>query len=603
MTDKTEFSLDISVNPASGLEPLPDLVACDLCKAYPVSDGTLLLHNTRNGKRAMVTPEVYASLLICIKFQSLDQHVANIIAKHPGMQGQQADIHKVLKKMLDDGMMISAKKVSKRLKSAVNISTLKKDAAKPVVAIITWERPQALERLLASIAANCNTKEFHRLYVIDDSRITENISGNKALVEKFASAMDTPLRYFGQEEQDKLLNDLVMRLPDNEDAIRFLADQSRWRSHWTSGLARNLALLVSSGHHLVMMDDDTICDVFSPPQPKPNIRFSDDPREADFFGNEQEWAALHQPMNPDPVNRHMQCLGLTFSEALAVLGESHLKPTGFSNATALEVSELQADSPVLMTECGSLGCPGTTRNTWLPNMAPDSLKQMLASQEKTTYSLTSRKVWSGRNQPQFTPRPNMSAMTGFDNRQMLPPYFPIERGEDKLFGFLLDFIFPQAVTLDFPWAIQHLPIPEREWRSGDLNFTPSDSFPMFFFGMILEYKSSCRSGTPTERLSALSAWFKDLAATPGDSLARMYRDCRLRDSSERLQQLNTLLTMADQTPVNWQNYLRNGIQQLSADLDKVSRTDFPVRGLGFATALEAWPEIRKAAASILTQNT
>ncbi len=56
MTDKTNFSLDISVSPASGFKPLPDQVAFDLCRAYPVSGGNLLLHNTRNGKRAMVTP-------------------------------------------------------------------------------------------------------------------------------------------------------------------------------------------------------------------------------------------------------------------------------------------------------------------------------------------------------------------------------------------------------------------------------------------------------------------------------------------------------------------------------------------------------------------
>jgi hypothetical protein len=211
----------------------------------------------------------------------------------------------------------------------------------------------------------------------------------------------------------------------------------------------------------------------------------------------------------------------------------------------------------------------------------------------------------------------MSQITGFDNRHMLPPYLPIERGEDKLFGYFLDFIFPMAVTLDFPWAIPHLPIPEREWHNKDLDFTPSHSFPMFFFELVLEYKSSCRSGSPTDRLSSLSAWFNDLAATPGDSLASMYRDSRLRGDSARLHQLNTLLETAEQAPVDWQNYLRNGIRQLSTDLDMVSRDDFPIKGLpknletdelilfwketwaGFAAALNAWPQIREAAVDIV----
>lgn len=617
MTDKSDFSLDITVNPASGFKPLPDQVVFDLCKAYPMPDGNLLLLNARNGKRAVVVPELYASLLSCNQFQTLDQHAARIIESNPGMQGQQTDIRNVLQNMVETGMMISAKRTADSLKRTVDTTVDAKGSAKPVVAIITWERPQALERLLNSITANCNSKEFHRLYVIDDSREATNISQNQALVKKMAAGIDAPVQYFGQDEQQSLLNDLIEQLPAHEQAIRFLADQSRWREHWTSGLARNLALLLSCGHRLVMIDDDTICDVYDPPQLKSNISFSDGPREADFFSSEQDWAHLHQPINPDPVNRHMQCLGLSVSEALEVLGQNHLKPSSFINATALLVSQLQVDSPVLMTECGSLGCPGTNVNTWLPDMAPASLRQMLASGKKTTNSLTKRKVWSGRNQPHFAPRPNMSQITGFDNRQTLPPYLPIMRGEDRLFGNMLDFIFPTAISLDYPWAIPHLPLPEREWRNKDLNFTPTDSFPFFFVEKVLEYKSSCQADSADDRMWALSAWFKDLAAAPGSTLTAMYRDARLRDNSERLEHLNALLSAAETAPVDWQNYLSNGIKQLNTDLDQASREDFRIAGFpstmegdelitfwketwtGFAAALNAWPEIRKAAAKLI----
>ena len=617
MTDKTHFSLDITVDSTSGFRPLPDLVAFDLCKTYSIPGGNLLLHNTRNGKRAMVMPEVYASLLRCGEFQTIDQHVANIIESNPDMQGQQADMHNVLQSMLDAGIMISAKKLCDKLKHKAETVEAGKEPAAPVVAIITWERPEALERLLASIVANCDTGKLHRLYVIDDSRKAENISRNQALVAKFAPDIRTPLNYFGQDEQQSLLGDLAKQLPEHENAIRFLADQSRWRDHWTSGLARNLALLLSCGRRLVMMDDDCICDVYHPRQPKPNITFSDDPREAEFFANEQDWATRHQELNPDPVDRHMQCLGLTFSEALSVLGQNHLIPAGFKNSNPLLSSELQVDSPVLITECGSLGCPGTNRNTWLPDMALDSLNKMLKSEQKTSNALNSRLVWSGRNHPHFSPRPNMSQITGFDNRQTLPPYLPIERGEDRLFGNMLDFIFPSAITLDYPWAIPHLPIPQRQWCSEDLDFTMGDSFPIFFTGAVLAQKSACLASLPAERLNALSAWFNDLAAAPADSLAAMYRDIRLQNTSELLQHLNRLLAESESTPADWQDYLKTGIKQLNIDMDLASREDFPVKGFpasmegaeliafwqetwaDFATALNAWPEIRKAAAEIV----
>ena len=618
MNDKTEFSLGMSVNPANPFKPLPDRVAFDLCQAYPLPDGNLLLHNTRSGKRAMVKPEVYASLLHCRQFKTLGQHTESIIASNPGMQGQQADIRKVLKSMLDSGIMLSAKNVCDRLKIKVDNKTKEKETDTPVVAILTWERPQALERLLESIFANCDTGAFHRLYVIDDSRKAENINQNKALTDQFSSKIDAQLQYFGQAEQQALLNGLVEQLPEHENAIHFLADQSRWKDYWTCGLTRNLALLLSCGHRLVMIDDDTICDVYDPPRKMTDITFFDGPREAEFFGSEQEWAYLHQPLNPDPINRHMQCLGLTFSGALTVLGQNHLKAAGFTGATALQLSELQPDSEILVTECGSLGCPGTGRNTWLPDMAPASLKRMLESVEKTTHALSSRKVWIGRKQPHFKPRSNMSQITGFDNRRMLPPYLPNIRGQDRLFGYMLDFIFPTSVTLDYPWAIPHLPLPDRQWRDRDLNFTPPDSFLKFLVRKIIEHRSNCHSPSPHDRLLNLSAWFNDMATASADSLSSMYRDSRLRGDSERLNHLTSLLATSEPTPVNWQNYLRNGISQLNADLDRASRDDFTVKGIpaamdgdvlivfwkdlwgDFATALKAWPEIRAAATKIIS---
>lgn len=617
MTEKTEFSLQVDVSPASGFKPLSDWIAFDLCKPYEAPGGNLLLHNTQNGKRAMVKPDVYASLVGCNTFQTADKHVDNIIEKQPDLQEHRSDVHAVLKQMLNSGIMYSAKHVVDRIKSKPKTTTTTDTESKPVVAIITWERPAALERLLASIAANCVTEKFHSLYVIDDSRKSENISKNQALVTEFSEKMDSRLSYFGQSEQQSFIGELAARLPNQECAIRFLMDQGQWRDHWTSGLARNWAMLVSSGRRVVVLDDDVICDVFEPANRKTNITISSDPRENDFFASEDEWAHLHQAINPDPVDRHMQCLGMSLSGAIEVLGQQHLKPAGLENTTSLQASELQADSPILITECGSLGCPGTTSNTWLPSMDEQSLKKVLASQRKTTLALTKRKVWSGRSHPHFAPHSNMSQITGFDNRAMLPPYLPIARGEDRLFGHMVDFVFPTSVVLDYPWSIPHLPIPDREWQDRDLEFKTGSSFPFFFFEKVLEYKSICQSDKPLDRLEALGGWFRDLGSASCESIAATHRDHSLDKASGGLKHLDTLLASTQSAPVNWQNYLRNGIRKLNIGLDAASLEDFPVKGfpdgfednelitfwkdawVGFGEALIVWPQIRTAAAEIV----
>ncbi len=142
MTDPTGFSLGMSVNPASTFKPLPDRVAFDLCQAYPVPGGNLLLHNTRNGKRAMVKPEVYAisdasvassrpstsmlrpssnstracraSRLICVRcFRACSTAASCCLQKAP------------------------AKGSSLKLKTGLKNN----ETGEPVVAILTWERP------------------------------------------------------------------------------------------------------------------------------------------------------------------------------------------------------------------------------------------------------------------------------------------------------------------------------------------------------------------------------------------------------------------------------------------------------------------------------
>ena len=108
-----------------------------------------------------------------------------------------------------------------------------------------------------------------------------------------------------------------------------------------------------------------------------------------------------------------------------------------------------------------------------------------------------------------------------------------------------------------------------------------------------------------------------MATSSADSLLSMYRDNRLRSDAERLGHLSMLMETGKSAPVNWQNYLRNGISQLNTDLDRASREDLVVKGLpatmdtdeliafwktvwaDFASTLKAWPKIRDTATELL----
>lgn len=620
MNEQTNILTDVTIPTGNEFKPLPELIAFDICRPYPVPGGNLLLRNSRTGHREMITPEVFATLVNCKTFRTLDEHVDHIIELNPDMNGQQADIRQVLKTMLDSGVMVSAKTFCDSLKRKPDAMAVTGEDS-PVVVITTWERPDSLARLLNSMQKNCATNKFHHLYVVDDSRNADNIARNRELVAEAAFGLKTPVQYMGQSEQQKLISSLVAKIPQHEDSIRFLADHTRWREHWTTGLARNFGLLLSCGRRLVMLDDDTICDVFEPGKQRPDISISNTPRNADFFANENEWLDQRQALNPDPINRHMQCLGFTMSEAIDKFGSGNLKPAGLAKADTEMLNELSAASKILVTECGSIGCPGTANNTWLPFMSETSLQYMLASEHRTHHALNTRMIWNGRLQPHFGSRPNMSQITGFDNREMLPPYLPILRGEDRLFGIMLNFVFPDSVTLDYPWAIPHLPMPARQWTEKDHDFTVGSAFPFYYSEEIIGESQRCQAEGPEARLADLTFWFKDLSAAPGKKLFETHRDLALQNISEHLQLLSDLSQKAEKAPEAWKKYLEQGVNQLGASLGAVSSNDHPVKGQpdflegdeliqfwkqtwgDFAIALEAWPEIRTAARQLQENQT
>ena len=123
----------------------------------------------------------------------------------------------------------------------------------------------------------------------------------------------------------------------------------------------------------------------------------------------------------------------------------------------------------------------------------------------------------------------------------------------------------------------HQPLPQREWSDKEKVFNTSNNFPAFFFEWVVEQISQCRASNPGERLRWLSSAFSDLAASPPETLIAIHQAAVLRDTSERLQHMGTLLASGKGSDA-WQKYLREGIAELSTTMDTASVDGFVVSG-------------------------
>jgi len=585
------------------------LWAFDLCKVYPLPENRVMVRNPRNGKHAVLTPDVYQALLDCRVFRTLDGHARHLATHNPQLAGQEQAISEVLDSVRRDGLLLSAG-IYPHLIGQNPAPRAQDDKA--VAAVITWERPEALARCLDSVAANCGLDCLERFFVIDDSRSEEVQAANRKSTETFAKDAPVPAHYVGAREQRQFMERIVRQVPAQADAVRFLIDRERWAPYWTSGLGRTVALMLSVGRRLLVLDDDILCEVYEPFSEAGTVSFSDQGREAAFYRGNDEWRDLRAPRDTDPFERHLQLLGQRLPDALGTLGVAELGTDHFAAAPLEFLEKLRADSPVLVTECGSLGDPGTSASNWLSGLTGASRERLLSSSETVENALKIRNCWIGRSRAHIGPRSNMSQLTGLDNRYLLPPYIPILRGEDRLFGSMVEFVYPTSVVVDNAWALPHLPIPERRWTAEDRSFDTRQPFPQFILSMVSEHTRASNSTDPMRRLGHLARLWEDLADLDHAHLRDHYLDKRLETMAHDFNHLKATRAASEGAPRAWLDYLDEALDRLNQALidnpveatlrgypDRLENERLTVwwrEFFGqFAHAIRSWPAIRQAA--------
>ena len=88
----------------------------------------------------------------------------------------------------------------------------------------------------------------------------------------------------------------------------------------------------------------------------------------------------------------------------------------------------------------------------------------------------------------------MAMHCGLDNRLALPPFLPVLRNGDGLFGQMLKSCRPSGLTAYLPLAIAHLPDEERSsGRWGTLANQGEDRGPAFRAAALRLPQGACRS--------------------------------------------------------------------------------------------------------------
>jgi hypothetical protein len=213
----------------------------------------------------------------------------------------------------------------------------------------------------------------------------------------------------------------------------------------------------------------------------------------------------------------------------------------------------------------------------------------------------------------------MSQVTGFDNRRFLPPYFPVTRGEDKLFGQMTRYVYPNSVALDYPWAVPHLPLPQRNWAENDNSFAVSRYFPGLLVDDLVGANENCLAPEPQERMAYLARLFEDLGSAPDAALLERLAADRHRYRASQMRKLRQQIKESAGLPADWLGYLKRALQQVQSSqlgsfgTQELKGTVGNLQGQDlldfwkgawreFGHSLPAWREIRQAAEGIVAES-
>lgn len=296
------------------------------------------------------------------------------------------------------------------------------------VAIPTRNRTGALVRCLDSLKANAEMYGRDVRVVVADDSNESFVPSNRAAL----AACGLPFEHFDRGLRERFALDLAAAagVPPEAAVFAVLPGASP-----DMGAVRNFLVLKLAGRKFVMLDDDMVCKFAAAPGGR-KTRWSLGP-----FVTSQDVRPL------DGLARECQMVDVDFLGGLTGrLGEDG----------------------VVAAVGGSVGDSGAG-NSWWCMVDPDFLEQVKGSTDGLRRALLYRQVMRSTAAPTVVNWPSLVTMNmALDAGSPIPPFLPLARGEDTLFGIMLR-QFSAARTLYCDHAMWHTArresSPEEELRA------------------------------------------------------------------------------------------------------------------------------------------
>ncbi len=388
------------------------------------------------------------------------------------------------------------------------ISTAQKNK-RPIttLAFVTSDRPLAFSRSLASYLEHCRSHERQiTIVVADDSR---SAAARAQYLESLARSGNDAVRYIGRPEKLKFIEQLG-RQGIGPEVGRFAIGGHFPSEVCTTGANRNCILLDTIGELVLSADDDTLCNVVSHPQRDGLLTIGnhENPREVWFYASRSEITACQSGPTSDLLASHERLLGKYLSEIVAEESPSHMNVD--ASCRHLRAALRRPKAKVVATMTGMAGDSGAGNPQCFLLGSKQVLEKLNESEAMSRRGFTSREVlWVSRSHTiTHCPQCQGSGL-GLANNDLLPPFFPVGRNEDAIFG-ALNLTTRNSFLAHLPFALLHDAETGRRYER-----LPSFSIASLILGLVWDSVPKPKPRTSLEAaLRSVGLGFLELANLP-----------------------------------------------------------------------------------------
>lgn len=450
----------------------------------PAGRSKELVYVPRTRTVCIAPADILRTLCLSRKFASIEEHGQRCVHMLPGKYTVE-QVVLLLRELLLHGVFISTTEVDAWLMQ----TSEQPRATVSSIGFVTRDRPDGLCVTVRSHIENSETFDRHPdVFVLDDSQDPAVRDTTRAMLRSVQQRHRVSISYAGAEEKHRFAEALASAtgVPLHVVSFALFGDPGFGR---VCGANRNCFLLHTVGDMSLSVDDDVLCQITGPPEPNNGITFSSeyDPCEYWFYPHRSSAVRSAKFVSRNVASLHEHLLGKTLSECAA---ESTRDGLDHINDGCL-FSMACGSGRVRITVAGLLGDCGMSFPRWF-GLTGASKERLTRTPRDYASAFTSREVLRIARQATVTSGTFcMASCIGLDNREQLPPFFPVGRNQDGLFGLTVRMLSSEAYIAHLPWALLHQPPEKRRYPHDALR---EDGSGIEMCDIVMKCLGSCQVG-------------------------------------------------------------------------------------------------------------